>query len=184
MVRAKLFWKDGPQMQSIKSHCLMKVDRRENQTGRICLEDHSSEATPAERGRWHRNWKISLNKEGLGGKIRQRPDFLEAKHAYRRLFLEHVVSTGQGNKQIHPAQQRRQNSQQQFDEHEEYARTVHHRTGWKYHPSTNSSSSSQWHQHDDWRSNQSWDYWRSSTWTGQSYFLGRNHKHRKTCCKK
>ena len=32
MVRATLFWKDGPQMQSVKNHCLMKVDRRENQT--------------------------------------------------------------------------------------------------------------------------------------------------------
>ena len=60
---------------------------------------------------------LFLNK-GVEGKIRQRPDFREAKHAYRRLYKEHVESTGQGNKSIHPAQQRRQNSQQQFDEHE------------------------------------------------------------------
>ena len=57
----------------------------------------------------------------MEGKIRQRPDFREAKHTYRRLHKEHVESTGQGNKSIHPAQQRRENSQQQFDEHAAYA---------------------------------------------------------------
>ena len=77
---------------------------------------------------------IVFNKEGVQGPMRQRPDFREAKHAYRRLYKEHVESTGQGNKSIHPAQQRRQNSQQQFDEHEEHAFTVHPRPGWKYYP--------------------------------------------------
>ena len=28
---------------------------------------------------------------------------------------------------------------------------------------------------------QSWDYWRSSTWTEQQNFQGRNHQHRETC---
>ena len=90
----------------------------------LTLENHSYEGTPEESGRWQRNWKIVLNK-GVKGPIRQRPDFREAKHAYRRINKEHVESTGQGNKSIHPAQQRRQNSQQQFDEHEEYDYTVH-----------------------------------------------------------
>ena len=63
--------------------------------------------------------EIVLNKEGVQGPIRQRPDFLEANHAYCRLFKEHV------------------------DEHEEYNYTVHPRTGWKNYPSTCSSSSSQ-----------------------------------------
>ena len=76
----------------------------------LALEDHPYEATPAERGRWHRNWKIVLNK-GVEGKIRQRPDFREAKHACRRLSKEHVESAGEGNKSMHPARQRRQNSQ-------------------------------------------------------------------------
>ena len=57
--------------------------------------------------------------KGVQGPIRERPDFREAKHAYRRLYEEHVECTRQGNKSIHPAQQRRQTSQQQFDEHEE-----------------------------------------------------------------
>ena len=78
--------------------------------------------------------------------IRQRPDFRDAKHTYRRPYKEHVESILQGNQSIHPAQQRRQNSKQQFDEHEEYAYTVHPRTGWRYYPSTSSSSSSQWQQ--------------------------------------
>ena len=42
--------------------------------------------------------KIVFHKEGVEGKIRQRPDFREAKHTYRRLFKEHFESTGQGNK--------------------------------------------------------------------------------------
>ena len=50
-----------------------------------------------------KNWKIVLDKEGVQGPIRQRPHFREAKHAYRRLYTEHVASTGQGNKSIHPA---------------------------------------------------------------------------------
>ena len=68
--------------------------------------------------------EIVFNKEGVEGKTRQRPDVREAEHAYCRLYKEHVESTRQGNKSIHPAQQRRQNSQQQFDEHEAYAFTV------------------------------------------------------------
>ena len=99
-----------------------------------------------------------LHRQGEQGPIRQRPDFREAKHALRRLYKEHVESTGQGNKSIHPAQQRRQNSQQQFDEHEGYSYTVHPRTGWRYYPSSSSSSSSQWQQHNEWKSNQSWDH--------------------------
>ena len=41
-------------------------------------------------------------------KIRQRPDFRDAKHTYRRPYKEHVESILQGNQSIHPAQQRRQ----------------------------------------------------------------------------
>ena len=110
-------------MQTIKSHCLMKVgqERKIRQYDAFALEDHFHEATSAERGRWQRNWKIVFIKEGVEGKIRQRPDFREAKHTYRRLYKKHVESTGQGNKSIHPAQQRRENSQQQFDEHAAYA---------------------------------------------------------------
>ena len=40
----------------------------------LALEDHSYKATPAERGRWQRNWKIVLNKWREQVPIRQQPD--------------------------------------------------------------------------------------------------------------
>ena len=96
------------------------TEEKVRQYDALALKAHSYEATRAERGRWQRNWKI-VNKEGEEDRIRQRPDFREAKHAHRRLYKEHVESTGQGNTSIHPAHQRRKSSQQQVDEHEEYA---------------------------------------------------------------
>ena len=99
--------------------------------------------------------------------MRQRPDFREAKHAYRRQYKEHVESTGLGNKSIHPAQQRRRNSQQQVDEHEEHAFRFTLDLDGDIILSSSSSSSSQWQQNNDWKSKQRWDYWRSSTWTEQ-----------------
>ena len=66
---------------------------------------------------------------------------------------------------------------------EEYTDTVHPRTGWKYYPSTSSSSSSHWEQQDDWKSNQSSDSWRSSTWTEQKKIVEKSGKDRETCCR-
>ena len=136
----------------------MQTEEQIRQYDALALEDHSYETAPEERGRWQRNWFIVLNKEGVQGPMRQRPDFREAKHAYRLLYKEHVESTGQGNKSIHPAQQIRRSSQQQVDEHEEDAYTVHPRPGSRYILSTSSSSSSQWQQNNEWKSKQSWDY--------------------------
>ena len=77
----------------------------------LALEDHSNEATPQERRRWQRNWKIVLNREGVHGSISQRLDFREAKRAYCRLVQRNIgEGTGQGNESIHPAQQRRAKS--------------------------------------------------------------------------
>ena len=73
---------------------------------------------------------------------------------------------------------------QQFYGSEEYNCTVRPRTGWKYHFSTSSSSSSQWQQNDEWKSTQSWDYWRSSTWTEQwFFFVEKSYEHGRTCCR-
>ena len=47
----------------------------------LALEDRSCEATLQERGRRQMNWTIVLNREGVHGPIRQRPDFREAKRA-------------------------------------------------------------------------------------------------------
>ena len=41
-----------------------------------------------------KNWKIVSTKERVEGKIRQQPDFREAKHAHRQLDKEYVESTG------------------------------------------------------------------------------------------
>ena len=57
MVRAKLFWKDGTQMQTIKSHCLMKVGQKRK-------SDNTT----------HLPWKTIPMKLDL----RQRPDFRES----------------------------------------------------------------------------------------------------------
>ena len=91
----------------------------------LALEDHSYEATPQDLVRWQRNWEIGSDREGVHGPIRQRPDFREAKRASCPLYKEHVESTGRGNQSIHPAQQRRQNPQQQSEGHEEHAYKVH-----------------------------------------------------------
>ena len=100
------------------------------------LEDHSHEATPGERRRWEKNWHIVFNKEGKQGPMRQRPDFREAKHAYRQLFKERAESTGEG------APQTRQNYRQRCEGSEDTC-TVHPRTGWTYYLSTSSPSSLQ-----------------------------------------
>ena len=74
------------------------------------------------------------------------------------LYQKSLSDEGWTGEKIHPAHQRRHNSQQQFDEYEENAYTVHPRTGWRFHPSTSSSSPTQWQQKNEWKSNQSWDY--------------------------
>ena len=85
-------------------------DKRENQTvRRTCPGRTFPWSYTCRKGTMAKELeKLFFYKEGVEGKIRQRLDFREAKHAYRRLFKEHVESTGQVNKSIHPVQQRRQ----------------------------------------------------------------------------
>ena len=99
------------------------------------------------------------------------PWFREAKQVYRQLYKEHDESTGEGNSSIHPAQQTRQSHRQPYEGSEEYTSTIHLRNGWK-----SSSSSSQWQQNNERKSNQSWDYWRFSTWTEQKMFVEKSFK--------
>ena len=134
----------------------------------LASEDHSCEATPGERRRWEKNWHTVLNKEGKQGPMRQRPDFREAKQADRQLYKEHAESTGEGPNPTHPAHQARQNYRQQFEGSEEYNCTVHLELDGNFTvQQVRLHSSSQWQQHDDWKSNQSWDYLRFSTWIEQ-----------------
>ena len=164
---AKLFWKDGTEIASTARRCLKKVGQKNISGNTTNMHWKTTPMKPhLEKGDdGKKNWHIVFNKEGKQGPIRQRPDFREAKHPYRQLFKEHVESTTEGNKSIHPAQPTRHNYRQQHEGSDEYTNTIHPRTGWKYYPSASSSSSSQWQQKNEWKSNQSWDYWRSSTWT-------------------
>ena len=95
------------------------------------------------------------------GRVNQRPDFVEAKREMKRLHDEHVKETSKGNTPIHPVQRSTQWRNQQFEELEEYDYQVDPQTGWRSYPSksqenlrhpTSSSSSTQWEQHDDWKS--------------------------------
>ena len=96
-VGAKLFWNDGPQMQSIKSHCLMKVGqkRKSGSTTHLLWKTILMKLHLQKGDGGKGTGNIGKNKEGIEGKIRQRTDFREAKHAYRRLYKGHVESAGQ-----------------------------------------------------------------------------------------
>ena len=161
MVIAKLFLKDGIRTQNIDRKCLNMDGQKNNSDKTTHLQHWKTNPTKLhlEKGeRWEKNWHTVLSKEGKQGPMRQRPDFRDAN----KLYTEHAESTGEGINPIHSAHQARQNYRQQFKGSEEYNYTVLPRTGWKYYPSTSSSSSSQWQQHDDWMSNQSGDYWSKS----------------------
>ena len=109
---------------------------------------------------------FSLNREGMQGPMNQRSDYIEAKHTCKQLYHEHTAITGSENKPIPPAQHTRQRRGRQFEGLEEYDYRLEPRAGWRFYPSsrpTPSSSSSHWEQHDDWKSNKSWDSWRTSS---------------------
>ena len=81
----------------------------------LAMEDHSYAATPEDRSRYKKSWKISLNKEGTQGPTKQHPDFREPTQKCKRLYDEDVERTGEGNRPIPPAQQIRQRREQQFE---------------------------------------------------------------------
>ena len=175
MVSAKLCLKDGIRTQNIVRICLNKDGQKKNQTNLMKL--HLQKGDDGRRTGALFFFKTTERKQGP---IRQRPDFREAKQAHRQLYKEHAESTGEGIHSIHPSTPSKTKlstiSDQQVPPKILSFRGVqlHGFTlelDWKYNPSTSSSSSSQWQQHDDWKSNQSWDYWLSSTWTEQAMFF-------------
>ena len=102
----------------------------------IALEDHSYVATWQERSRNGNSWKLSLNAEGIQGPLNQRSNFIEAQQKCKRLHDEHTAITGDGHKPIPPAQQVRQQFDQQFEGLEEYDYRLEPRTGWRCYPSS------------------------------------------------
>ena len=81
--------------------------------------DHSYNATRGERSRNERSWRLVLNAEGAQGPLDQRDDNKQAKETCNKMYKEHAATAGCGNAPIHPQQQVRQKSNQQFDGHEE-----------------------------------------------------------------
>ena len=147
------------------------------QYDQLSLENHSKSATSEERDRTEKSWVLKLNKEGSQGPMNQGRDFVEAKREMKRLHDEHAKEISEGNTPIHLVQRSRQRRHQQCEGLEEYNFYVDAQTGWRTCTSksqgnlsqnpTHLSSSTQWEQHDDWKSKKSWTYWRSSSWTEQ-----------------
>ena len=81
--------------------------------------DHSYNATRGERSRNERSWRLVLNAEGAQGPLDQRDDNKQAKETCNKMYKEHAATAGCGNAPIHPQQQVRQKSNQQFEGHEE-----------------------------------------------------------------
>ena len=100
------------------------MDRRTNQTiRRTGIEDHPCEAMIEERWQWKKNWHIVLNKED---KVRWGNARIFMKRSTRIVnCTKNTLQVPVNNISIHPAQQRRQNSQQQFEGLEEYDYLVH-----------------------------------------------------------
>ena len=151
------------------------------QHDQLALEDHSKSATSEERDRTEKSWVLKLNKEGSQGPMNQGRDFVEATREMKRLHDEHAKEISEGNTPIHLVQRSRQRRHQQCEGLEEYNFYVDAQTGWRTCTSksqgnlsqnpTHLSSSTQWEQHDDWKSKKSWTYWRSSSWTEQQCFF-------------
>ena len=164
VVVAEPFWKDGTMMTNTASLCQILGGLRNRSFNMTQSHWKVIPTWLQERSRWN----ISLNAEGFQGPLNQRGECTEAKQKRRRLCDEYVERTGEGNRPIPPAQQTRQRREQQFEGLDEDKYTVDLRTGWRFYPSsrpTPSSSSTHWEQHDDWKSNKSWDSWRTSSWT-------------------
>ena len=178
MVVTKPFWKDGTRMTITASLCQILGGLRSRLFSMTNLHWTTNPTLQQQRKRTRneKTWAISLSKEGVQGPLNQRPDFVEAKREIKRLHDEHVKETSEVNKPINPIQRSRQRRNQQFEGLEEYDYQVDPRTGWRSFPSksqgnlrhpTFSSSSIHREQQDDWKSNKSWNSWRSSSWTEQ-----------------
>ena len=88
------------------------------------------------------DWVLVLNSSGPNGPMNQREDYHEAIKIKERLYEE----SGKGNTGLHPSEQVRQRPSQPFSRHSEGTERGDPKTGWKWHPSaaSSSSSSSEW----------------------------------------
>ena len=113
-----------------------------------------------ERKRRENSWLLVLNSQGKNGPMNQREDYVEAKRIKERWYEE----SEEGNKKIHSSKQVRQREHQPFSRSREGAERIDPKTGWKWYPSTaSSSSSSSWRQSSD-------RWWQASSWNEQWFF--------------
>ena len=137
----------------------------------IALEDHSYVSPTEERSRIKKSWTFSLSREGIQGPMNQRPDFIEAKHKMQKDFMKNtqrelVKETDRSILRSKSDSDVTNNSRCWMST---ITQLILEQDG-KFYPATRpttSSSSTHWEQHDDWKSNKSWDSWRSSSWTEQ-----------------
>ena len=111
-------------------------------------EDHTYHLTPEEKKRYKGQWYLTLNKAGKNGLLKLRSDCRAAVMMKNRL---HHESREPIEEPIHPGQQRRiQQGQAVFSEDCFSSARVDQHTGWKYWPSSPSSS-----------------WWYASVWSGK-----------------
>ena len=170
----KLFWKYGPRTINIASLCQIlswlksRLFSMTNLHWKTTLTLQQRRKELATRKIGYSSWMKNVFKDHWINVLY----FVEAKREKKRLHDEHVKEPSEGNTPIHPSHRTRQRRNQQFEGLEEYNYQVDPRTGWRSylsksqgslrHP-TSSSSSNQWEQHDDWKSNKSWNSWRPSS---------------------
>ena len=170
LVTVKLFWKDGAKTTNTESLCQV-LGGQIKQYDAIALEDHSYVSPTEERSRIKKSWTFSLNREGIQGPMNQRPDFIEAKHKMQKDFMKNtqrelVKETDRSILRSKSDSDVTNNSRCWMST---FTQLILEQDG-KFCPATRpttSSSSTHWEQHDDWKSNKSWDSWRSSSWTEQ-----------------
>ena len=120
-------------------------------------------------GRKNSNEKKWLNNEGVQGTTESTSWFRWSKTRIKKTAWWTCERDSERNTPIHPIQRTRRRRNQQFEGLEEYNYKVDRWTGWRSYPSKSqgnlrhpTSSSTQRKQHDDRKSNKSWNSWRSS----------------------
>ena len=123
-------------------------------------KDHTCFYTASEHQRLENSWVLALNSQGPNGLMKQREDYAEAVRIKERLRRE----SGWPNPKIHPSKHVSQRANQPFLRSSEGAERFDPTTGWKWCPSTTSSSFSS-----TWRTSTN-EWWQASSWDAQWFF--------------
>ena len=180
MVDTKPFWKDGTRMTITASLCqklgglrsrLFSMTNLHWKTTPI-LQQKRKELVTRKVG--YSSWTKKVFKDHSINDLNS----LKQNEKRKDYMMNMWKRLQEGTAPVHPIQRSRQRRNKQFEGLEEYKYQIDPQTGWRSYPSksqgnlrhpTSSSSSTQWEQHDDWKSNKSWNSWRSSSWTEQQW---------------